>query len=93
MKTSRHDTVGVKFLLLLVLTFSLCMPICDLADHHSSSATHPSLCTIDMPQAFQLLVLMNALFLAVLTGIVVLPAPIFTLLKPPRHVPLQLTSR
>lgn len=88
MNTSRHQTAGIKLVLLLVLAFGLCMPICDLAEHHGSSIAHPVPCAIDMPPVFQLLILMNSLFLAVLTGIVVPPAPVFTLLKPPRHVPL-----
>jgi hypothetical protein len=86
--TSRHQTAGIQFVLLVVLAFGLCMPICDLADHHGSSAAHPFLCAIDMPQVFQLLVLMNLLFLAILTGIEVPLAPTFPLLKPPRRVPL-----
>lgn len=88
MNTSRHQTAGIQFVLLVVLAFGLCMPICDLADHHGSSAAHPFLCAIDMPQVFQLLVLMNLLFLAILTGIEVPLAPTFPLLKPPRRVPL-----
>jgi len=86
--TSRHQTAGIQFVLLVVLAFGLCMPICDLADHHGSSAAHPFLCAIDMPQVFQLLVLMNLLFLAILTRIEVPLAPTFPLLKPPRRVPL-----
>ena len=88
MNTSRHQTAGIQFVLLIVLSFGLCMPICDLADHHGSSVAHPFLCAIDMPQVFQLLVLMNSLFIAILTGIGVPLAPTFTLLKPPRLVPL-----
>ena len=88
MNTSRHQTAGIQFVLLVVLAFGLCMPICDLADHHGSSAAHPFLCAIDMPQVFQLLVLMNLLFLAILTRIEVPLAPTFPLLKPPRRVPL-----
>ncbi len=84
---------SVKFVVLIILAFSLCMPICDLADHHGSGATHPSLCMIDMPQVFQLLIMMNALFLAMLIGIVVPPAPTFSLLKPPRFLPPQLAAR
>ncbi len=93
MNIRRHQTVGISFFLLVVLAFSLCMPICDLADHHGSSATHPSLCMIDMPQVFQLLIMMSALFLAMLIGIVVPPAPTFSLLKPPRFVPPYITAR
>ncbi|MBI3780630.1 MAG: hypothetical protein HY278_06200 [candidate division NC10 bacterium] len=88
MNTSRHQTAGIKFVLLIVLAFGLCMLICDIADHHGSSAAHPFLCAIAMPQVFQLLVLMNSLFLAILTGIGVPLAPTFSLLKPPRFVPL-----
>ena len=88
MNTSRHQTAGIQFVLLIVIAFGLCMPICDLADHHGSIAAHPFLCAIDMPQVFQLLVLMNSLFIAILTGIGVPLAPTFTLLKPPRFVPL-----
>lgn len=93
MNIRRHQTVGISFLLLVVLAFSLCMPICDLADHHGSSATHPSLCMIDMPQVYQLLIMMSALFLAMLTGIVIPLAPTFPLLKPPRFLPPQLAAR
>jgi len=86
--TSRHQTAGIKFVLLIVLAFGLCMPICDLADHHGSSVAHSFLCAIDMPQVFELLVLMNLLFLAMLTGMEVPLAPTFPLLKPPRRIPL-----
>ena len=88
MNTSRHQTAGIKFVLLIVLAFGLCMPICDLADHHGSSVAHSFLCAIDMPQVFELLVLMNLLFLAMLTGMEVPLAPTFPLLKPPRRIPL-----
>lgn len=84
---------SVKFVVLIILAFSLCMPICDLSHHHGSSAMHPSLCTIDMPQVFQLLIVMNALLLAMSTGIVILPAPIFSLLKPPRFALPYPTAR
>ena len=88
LRSIRRRTAGIKLVLAIVFALGLCMPICDLSDHHGSSATHPSLCTIDMPQVFQLLVLMNSLFIAILTGIGVPLAPTFTLLKPPRFVPL-----
>ena len=90
---TRSRMASVKFVVLIFLAFSLCMPICDLSDHHGSSAMHPSLCTIDMPQVFQLLTLMVFSFVAVLTGIVVPQAPTFSLLKPPRFVRLQLTAQ
>ena len=93
MSTSWHGKVGVRLVLLILLGLSFCMPICGLEDHHGSSAAHSFLCAVDMPQVFQLLVLMNLLFLAILTGIGVPLAPTFTLLKPPRFVPLQLTAR
>jgi hypothetical protein len=86
--TSRHRTARIQFVLLIILAFGLCMPICDLADHHGSSVAHSFLCAIDMPQVFQLLVLMNLLFLAMLTGMEVPLAPTFPLLKPPRRIPL-----
>jgi len=86
--TSRRQTAGIKFVLLIVLAFGLCMPICDLADHHGSGTAHPFVCAIDLPQVFQLVVLMNSLFIAILTGIGVPLAPTFTLLKPPRRIPL-----
>ena len=79
--------------LLVVLALGLCMPICDLDDHHSRSASHGVLCAIDMPQVFQLLALMVFSLLAVLSGIVVSQAPTFSLLKPPRFVSLQLTAQ
>jgi len=88
LKSIRRRTAGIKLVLIIVFALGLCMPICDLADHHGSSAAHPFLCAIDMPQVFQLLVLMNSLFIAILTGIGVPLAPTFTLLKPPRFVPL-----
>ena len=84
---------SVKLVVLIVLAFSLCAPICDLAEHHGSSAVHPTLCTIDIPQVFQLLILMDALFLVFFSGIVFPQAPAFPLLKPPRFVPFQLTGR
>ena len=90
---SRQRRAGSKFVLLIVLALSLCMPICDLADHHGSSATYLSLCMIDMPQVYQLLIMMNSLFLAMLTGTMIPPAPTFSLLKPPRFVPPYLTAR
>ncbi len=93
MNTSRHQTAGIKFVLLIVLAFGLCMPICDLADHHGSSVAHSFLCAIDMPQVFQLLILMNSLFLAMLTGILIPSAPVFSLLKPPRFVAPHLSAR
>ena len=93
MNLNRHQATGMKFVLLIALAFAMCMPICDLADHHGSSAVHPSLCTTDIPQVFQLLILMSALFLANLAGIVIPPAPIFSLLKPPRFVPPYPTAR
>ena len=93
MNTSRDQRVGTTVLLLFVLAFSVCMPICDLDDHHGPSAGHGVLCAIDMPQVFQLLALMVFSFLAVLTGIVVPRAPTFSLLKPPRFVSLQLTDQ
>jgi hypothetical protein len=86
--TSSHHKVEIRLVLIILLGLSLCMPICGLEDHHGSSAAHSFLCAIDMPQVFQLLVLMNLLFLAILTGIEVPLAPTFPLLKPPRRVPL-----
>ena len=91
--TIRRHTAGIKLVLVIVFALGLCMPMCDLADHHSSSATHPSLCTIDMPQVFHLLILMNSLFLAMLTGILIPSAPVFSLLKPPRFVAPHLSAR
>lgn len=92
MNTSR-ERVGATVLLLLVLAFGVCMPICDLDDHHGPSAGHGVLCAIDMSQVFQLLALMVFSLLAVLSGIVVPQAPTFSLLKPPRFVSLQLTAQ
>ena len=86
--TSTNQCVGIGSVLIILVALSLCMPICGLEDHHGSSAAHSFLCAIDMPQVFQLLVLMNLLFLAILTGIEVPLAPTFPLLKPPRRVPL-----
>ena len=77
----------MKIVLLIIVGLGLCMPICDLAEHHGSGVAHPFVCAIDMPQVFQLLVLMNSLFLAISTGIGVPLAPTFALLKPPRFVP------
>ena len=87
MSTSRHQTAGIQFVLLIVLAIGLCMPICDLSELHHSGAAHQFVCAIDLPQVFQLLVLMNSLFLAISTGIGVPLAPTFALLKPPRFVP------
>lgn len=93
MNTGRHYKAGIKLVLIVVLAFGLCIPICDFVDHHGSSVAHPFLCAIDMPQVFQLLILMTSLFLTMLTGVVAPPAPTFALLKPPRFVPLGLTAR
>ena len=84
----RQRMAGVKIVLLIIVGLSLCMPICELADHHGSGVSHPLLCTIDIPRVFQLLILMNSLFLAVLAKFAVPPAPTFSLLKPPRLVVL-----
>jgi len=91
--TRRYQTAGIMWVVFILLAFSLCMPSCNLSDHHGSSVTYPSLCMIDMPHVFQLLIMMSALFLAMLTGILIPPAPIFSLLKPPRFVPPHLTAR
>ncbi len=93
MNRCRRHKGGIKLVLIVVLAFGLCMPICDRADHHGSSVAHPFLCAIDMPQVFQLLILMTSLFLTMLTGVEAPPAPTFALLKPPRFVPLGLTAR
>ena len=93
MNTSRHQRAGIELVVLFVLAFIVCMPICDFADHHGSSVGHPFLCAIDMPQVFRLLILMISLFLIMLSGVVAPPAPTFALLKPPRFVPLRLTAR
>ena len=93
MNRSRHQRAGIELVVLFVLAFIVCVPICDLADHHGSSVAHPFLCAIDMPQVFQLLILVISLFLTMLAGVVAPPAPTFALLKPPRLIPLGLTAR
>ena len=82
---SAQRRAAVKVILVAVLAFGfLCPPICDLNEHHGQTMPHAFLCTIDMPQVFQLLILMNSLVLAMLAGVLVLPSPAFPLLKPPR---------
>ena len=93
MGRNRQHRAGMKIILLIIVGLGLCMPICNLAEHHGSGAAHPFVCAIDMPQVFQLLILMDALFLVFFSGIVFPQAPAFPLLKPPRFVPFQLTGR
>lgn len=93
MNTSRHQRAGIELVVLFVLAFSVCMPICDFADHHGLSVAHPFLCAIDMPQVFQRPILMISLFLTTLAGVVAPPAPTFALLKPPRLILLGLVAR
>lgn len=93
MNTQRYRPTSMKVVVLIVFAMALCAPICDQADHHGASASHAYLCTVDVPQVFHLVILMNSLFLAVLTGVLVLPTRTFSLLKPPRFVPISLTAR
>ena len=93
MNRRKDQRVAITALLLVALAFSVCMPICDLDDHHGRRAHHGVLCAIDMPQVFQLLALMVFSLLAVLSGIAVTQAPTFSLLKPPRFFPLQQTAQ
>lgn len=87
MSARRYRTTSMRFVMLIVLFVGLCMPICDLADHHASSVPHGILCVFDMPQVFHLFVVMSSLFFAPLAAIVVRPVLAFALLKPPRFVP------
>ncbi len=93
MSKGRPQMAGMKIVLLIIFALGLCMPICDLAQHHGSGVAHPFICAIDMPQVFQLLILLDALFLAIFSGVVFPLAPTFPLLKPPRFLPPQLAAR
>jgi hypothetical protein len=91
--THRRQTIGRRsglIALLVIVALSLCVPTCDVGDAHGPTATHAIHCVIAVPDTFQLLVLLNALFLVIALHIVVPPAPAFSLLKPPR---LSLSNR
>ena len=85
--------VGMNIALLIIVGLGLCMPACDLDGEHGPVANHASHCAIAVPQLFQLLVSMNAFFLVIFVSLTVLPAPAFSLLKPPRYRPVQGTAR
>lgn len=84
MRAIADQNTGIKFVLIAVLAVGLCMMPCGMAEQHGSMGTPSVLCTVDLPQVFQLLIVMNMLLFALSTLIVVPQAPAFSLLKPPR---------
>jgi hypothetical protein len=80
----RQKTI-TKFALIVVLAMGLCMTPCGVAgQHHTSMGTPSVLCIVDLPQTFQLVILINVLLFALLPLVIVPQAPTFALLKPPR---------
>lgn len=84
MRAIVHQTIGIKIVLIACLAVALCMMPCGVAEHHASMGTPSILCTVDLPQVFQLVIVMNLLLLTPSTLIIVPQAPTFSLLKPPR---------
>lgn len=80
---SRQKT-WTRFVLIAILTAGLCMMPCGLVEHHGSTGAPSILCAVDLPQVFQLVIVMDVLLFALSTLIVVPLAPAFSLLKPPR---------
>lgn len=79
-----HRKTWIKFVLIAILAMGLCMMPCGVAEHHGSMGAPSILCTVDVSQVFQLVIVMNLLFFTLLMSIVVPQAPTFSLLKPPR---------
>lgn len=81
-----HRKSGAKLVLIALLAVGLCMMPCGMTEHHGSAGALSMLCTVDLPQVFHLVIVMNLLLFAFVTPIVVLRVPTFSLLKPPRFV-------
>ena len=84
MRAMDHQKTSTKFVLIAVLAVGLCMMPCSMAEQHGSMGAPSMLCAVDLPQVFQLVIVMNVLLFALSTLIVVPQAPAFSLLKPPR---------
>lgn len=84
MRVVDRQKTFTKFALIVVLAMGLCMMPCGMAEHHGSLSAPSILCTVDLPQIFQLVILMNVLLFAPLPLVSVPQAPTLVLLKPPR---------
>lgn len=84
MRAMDHQKTIIKFVLIALLAVGLCMMPCGMVEHHGSMGAPSILCTVDLPQLFELVIAMNLLLFALVTPIIVLQPPAFSLLKPPR---------
>lgn len=78
----RQKTI-TKFALIVILAMGLCIVSCGIAEHQRSTSAPSILCTVDLPQIFQLVILTNVLLVVLLLLVIVPQAPTFALLKPP----------
>lgn len=83
LRALEHRKTCIKFVLIAFLAVGLCMTPCATAGHHGAAGAS-FLCTVDLPQIFQLIIVMNMLLFALSTLILVPQTPAFSLLKPPR---------
>ncbi len=88
MRAMDHQKTIIKFVLIALLAVGLCIMPCGAAEHHTSMGTPSILCTVDLPQVFQLVIVVNMLLFALLPLIIVPQPPAFSLLKPPRFASL-----
>ena len=83
-KALNHHKTSTKLVLIAVLAMALCMTPCGVAGQHGTMGAPSILCTVDLPQVFQLVIALNMLLFAMVALIIVPQAPAFSLLKPPR---------
>lgn len=83
-KVLHHQTTGAKLILIAVLAIALCLTPCGVAGQHGTMGTPSMPCIVDLPQIFQLVIVINMLLFAVVALAIVSQAPAFSLLKPPR---------
>lgn len=88
MRAIDHQKTIIQLVLIALLAVGLCMMPCGAAEHHTSMGAPSILCIVDLPQIFQLVIVMNLLLFALVTPIIVPQPPAFSLLKPPRFASL-----
>ena len=85
MRAMDDQKTTIKIVLIVCLAVALCLMPCGVAgQHHASMGTPSIFCAVDLPQLFQLVIVMNLLLFALVTPIIVPQPPAFSLLKPPR---------
>jgi hypothetical protein len=84
MKAGVRQKNYAKLVLIACLAIAVCMMPCGAAEHHASAGMPSILCIVDLPQVFQLVIVLKVLLFAAVALILVPQAPAFSLLKPPR---------